>query len=360
MTTAPRQQRRITQRRIAELAGVSQSTVSLVVNGKADALTRIPQETRERVMQVLREAEYVADPAARRLAGVGNRLVGVFTYEPAFPSASRDFYAELLTGIESQAEQLGYDLLMFTSAPVTDGRRSLFHPNNRLRLADGCLLLGLEMDGAELERLVDSGFPFVAVGRREARDVPYVAADYATATAALVARAWDLGHRRFALLHRSSTGESVTDRRRGFLDELGRRDPEAARSALLRVTDGSDLAADWDALLADGATVVFVETPSHAVAIHALATRAGIPIPERLSLITLADPSPTSGVDPDITRLSPPRAQLGAEALTLLGRILDPAVEVPEEDLRLTLSCALVDGVTLAPPATPTPSEAHR
>ncbi|GMA30427.1 LacI family DNA-binding transcriptional regulator [Litorihabitans aurantiacus] len=118
--TTPRTQPRITQRRIAELAGVSQSTVSLVVNGKADALTRIPADTRERVLQVLREAEYVADPAARRLAGVGNRLVGVFTYEPAFPSASRDFYASLLTGIESQAEKLGLDLLMFTSAPVVE------------------------------------------------------------------------------------------------------------------------------------------------------------------------------------------------------------------------------------------------
>ncbi len=350
--TTPRTERRITQRRIAELAGVSQSTVSLVVNGKADALTRIPAETRERVMQVLREAEYVADPAARRLAGVGNRLVGVFTYEPAFPSASRDFYASLLTGIESQAEKLGYDLLMFTSAPVVDGRRSLFHPTNRLRLADGCLLLGLEMEGADLERLLDSGFPFVAVGRRDARDVPYVAADYVGGTAELVARAWDLGHRRFAMLRRDSTGESVRDRLRGFLEELERRDPTGAAVVLDRATDGEPSAADWEQLRSSGATVVFVESPNHALAIHAAAVRDGVAVPEQLSIVTLADPFHVADGDPDLTRLSPPRTRLGSEALALLGRILDPTETVPQDELRLTLPCSIVPGATLAPPPT--------
>ncbi len=93
MTTSRTPSRRITQRRIAELAGVSQATVSLVLNDKADGAARIPEETRERVLKVLRETGYVADPAARRLAGVGNKILGVFTYEPAFPTESQDFYA---------------------------------------------------------------------------------------------------------------------------------------------------------------------------------------------------------------------------------------------------------------------------
>ncbi|UFU08005.1 LacI family DNA-binding transcriptional regulator [Ruania halotolerans] len=353
MTTKGTPSLRITQRRIAELAGVSQSTVSLVVNGKADAISRIPAETRERVMQVLREAEYVADPAARRLAGVGNRLIGVFTYEPAFPAASRDFYTSLLTGIESQAERLGYDLLMFTSAPVHEGRRRLFHPANRLRLADGCLLLGLEMDGGELERLVDSGFPFVAIGRRAARGVPYVAADYVAGTAELVERAWNAGHRSFALLHRESTGESVLDRLLGFDTELQRRSPDGAALALRRATDGLELEADWAALRRSGATVAFVEDPHHAQRIHAMAMRDGVSVPGDLSLVTLADPSHGSATDPDLTRLSPPRTRLGAEALTLLGRILDPDVEVTDSERRITLPCALVSGSTLAAPTTP-------
>ena len=348
---------RITQRRIAELAGVSQATVSLVVNGKADAVSRIPVATRERVLQVLRDLEYVADPAARRLAGVGNRLIGVFTYEPAFPSASRDFYASLLTGIESEAEHLGFDLLMFTSAPVHSGRRSLFHPSTRLRLADGCLLLGLEMDGHELEKLVDGGFPFVAVGRRDAEGVPFVAADYVNGVASLVDRCWDLGHRRFAMLHRDSSGESVRDRLRGFTEGLHRRDPDLSAVAWRRAAEGDDLARHFREFRESGATVLVVESPVHALAIHRLALEDGIRVPEDLSIITLADPSHTSAGDPDLTRLSPPRARLGAESLALLGRILDPATTVEEAQLRLTLPCDIVPGSTLSPP--PDNQESH-
>jgi len=54
--------RRMTQRDIARLAGVSQATVSLVLT-KSEAVTaRIPEDTRERVLKVIRETGYVADP----------------------------------------------------------------------------------------------------------------------------------------------------------------------------------------------------------------------------------------------------------------------------------------------------------
>ncbi|WP_194410487.1 LacI family DNA-binding transcriptional regulator [Microbacterium cremeum] len=352
MTTPPSTQGRITQRRIAELAGVSQATVSLVLNGKADASSRIPEETRKRVLDVINSTTYVPDPAARRLAGVGNKIIGVFTYEPAFPSASLDFYAALLTGIESEAEGLGCDLLLFTSAPVEGTRRRLFHENNRLRLADGCLLLGREMDTGELERLVESGFPFVAIGRREATGVPYVAADYVTGTAALVARAWDLGHRRFAYVHPDSTGESVLDRQRGFREELARRGVDADAVTAFIASDGDAPAGDWERVRDSGATVLFVENPTYAIGMLPHMARAGVSIPGDLSVVALADPSRSTDSDPDFTRLSPPRTQLGSEALALLSRILDPAAEVPPADLRLTLDCAVHDGATLARPRT--------
>lgn len=358
MTTTSGPKRRITQRQIAQLAGVSQSTVSLVVNGKAEALSRIPAATRDRVLEVIREAEYVADPVARSLAGHGNHLIGVFTYEPAFPTASLDFYTTLLTGIESEAEALGYDLLLFTSAPVQDGKRSVFHPYSRIRLADGCLLLGREMEGEELERMVASGFPFVAVGRRDTPGVPYVAVDYAAGTAALVQRAWRAGHRDFALLHVDSTGESTRDRRQGFEDELAARGDGAADRASVIAVDPEDYETAWTSLRASGATVAFIEAPADAIALHRIATSEGVAIPQDLSFVVLADPSRSREGGPDFTRLSPPRAQLGAESLALLSRLLDPDLNVPEHQRRLTLECALTDGATLAPPHSTTSATA--
>ena len=94
------------------------------------------------MLHAIRQTGYVADPVARRLAARHNRILGVFTYEPVFPTGSRDFYHPFLVGIEECAERLGCDLLLLTSAPVADGRRRIFHDDNRLRLADGCVLLG--------------------------------------------------------------------------------------------------------------------------------------------------------------------------------------------------------------------------
>src|SRR4051812_28212608 len=141
---------RLTQRDIARLAKVSQTTVSLVLNNRSDATARIPAETRDRVLKVIRETGYQADPLARRMTQQRNQILGVFTYESVFPSASGDFYHPFLAGIEYSAEQLGWDLLLFTSAPVTEGHRRIFHENNRLRIADGCLLLGRQIPTEEL------------------------------------------------------------------------------------------------------------------------------------------------------------------------------------------------------------------
>jgi DNA-binding LacI/PurR family transcriptional regulator len=338
---------RITQRQIAELAAVSQSTVSLVLNGKADALSRIPQETRDRVMAVIRETTYVADPAARRLAGVGNKILGVFTYEPAFADDSTDFYTPLLLGIEAEAEALGCDLLMFTSAPVENGRRRIFHENNRLALADGCLLLGREMVQDDLLRLVESRLPFVAVGRRDVEGVPYVGVDYIAATTELIRRALDLGHDRFFYLHFDSPAESVLDRKRA-IEDLRAFSPSI--DVAIRASDGTDTAGDWAAIREFGPTVLFVEMAERAASLHRLATEAGLSVPEDLSMVVLGETSQPDDRGVDFTRLSPPRSVLGSGAVGLLGRMLSSNDKPSGSELRTLLDCEVKDGVTLAAP----------
>ena len=339
---------RMTQRRIAELAGVSQAVVSLVLNGKADEASRIPAETSARVMKVIRDTQYTVDPAARRLAGAGNKIIGVFTYEPAFPTEAQDFYTPLLAGIEAEAEALGCDLLMFTSAPVHDGRRVLLHRNNRLRLSDGCLLLGLAMESGELERLVDDGFPFVAVGRRDVPGVPYVGLDYVTPTAALVRQAADAGHRHLTYLHLDSPGESVLDRQRGFREGAAAAGVEADLRAVTAIDLGHDLVRD---LVADGTTALFVESAEHAETLWQVATHLGLGVPRDLSMIVLSEhPRPRPEM-PEFTRLRPLRSLLGARSLQLLARLLhDP--DLPDDERCVLIDCETVAGETLGPPAT--------
>jgi DNA-binding LacI/PurR family transcriptional regulator len=339
---APTKPTRVTQRTIAELAGVSQATVSLVLNGRTDTTTRISDETRQRVLDVIRETSYMADPAARNLAGKANDLVGIFTYESAFTENS-DFYAPLLTGVEAAAESLGVDLLMFTSARVVDGRRRLLEEGSRLRMADGCVLLGREMDVDELGRLVETGYPFVAVGRRDGDErIPYVGADYGTTVAQLVDLAVERGHRRFAYWRLPFTAESTVDRLAGFLSALDRHGLDAQV-----VTSDAGPTSAWPVIRDGRASVVFVEDPLHADRLADFAEADGIHVPDALSIVALGEPARRGAVERDFTRLVAPRSELGASAVRLLSQIM--RAEVGEElETRVLLPCALVRGETLA------------
>ena len=253
--------KRLTQKQIAELAGVSQATVSLVLSGRTDTTTRISESTRQRVLELLQETAYTADPAARMLAGQSNNLLGVFTYEPAFPNESADFYVPLLTGVESAAEELGADLLVFTSARVTGGRRKLLEPGTRLRLADGCVLLGREMDAQELKDLVELDYPFVAVGRRDAdARVPYVGVDYVSAVSDLTTAALRRGHRDVLYLRLPYRAESTADRLEGFAAAL------ASWSGVVdhEIVECGTAAAAIAAARGTNAPVVLFEDPPHA------------------------------------------------------------------------------------------------
>lgn len=219
--------RHVTQADVAALAGVSQSTVSFVLNSRTPRGVHISEDTRTRVLEAIRISGYAANPVAQRLAGGRNQIIGVFTYEKTFPRGGNDFYSAFLHGIEHAAEQLGVDILLFTSAPVVEGERRLAQDGwQRLGIADGCLLLGQREDSAELQQLLDTNYPFVFVGKRvsEGRALPYVGADYVAASARQIERLTAVGHTRIGYAGPASDDVSTQDRIAGYrrgMDDRG-------------------------------------------------------------------------------------------------------------------------------------------
>ncbi|WP_166979450.1 LacI family DNA-binding transcriptional regulator [Paramicrobacterium fandaimingii] len=328
----------MTQRRIAELAGVSQAAVSLVLSGRTDTTTRLSNGTRQRVLDVIRDTKYAADPVARSLAGKSNNILGVFTYESAFPMETSDFYAPLLTGVESAAEELGADLLMFTSSHSAEGSRRLLKEGSRLRVADGCVLLGRQMDAGELARLVEMDYPFVAVGRRDGDPrIPYVGADYSTAVEQLVDLAVTRGHTESFYVKLPFDAESTRDRLAGYARATHR---HGVNSRV--VTRGQrDLESLVREVEAAGATVIFAEDPSEAQQLATVIQTRG----RDVSVIALGEHSLHGFHTHDITRLVAPRARLGTEAVRLLARIMRGDVDV---ETRVLLPCSIELSSTLA------------
>jgi DNA-binding LacI/PurR family transcriptional regulator len=349
MRHVTQRRKRVTQAEVARLAGVSQAMVSLVLND-SDGV-RVAPETRQRVVEALRQTGYTVDIMGRRLRGKSNQIIGVFTYEAVFPSGSADFYGPFLGGIEEEAEAQGFDLLLFTSPGRRQGRRKVYEQgSNRLGIADGCILLGRHTDRAELDRLVDERFPFVFIGRREssAGPVSYVGGDYAAATAALYERVWALGHRRVALVGYHEESESTADRRSGYLRACRRH-----RKTPLALND-ADPSAVFERLRAEEVTAALVETTEMAAALRALAAGSGLRVPEDLSVGVLGDTDPTQtsawplrpASDTDWTTFRIPRRDMGARAVRILVGMLRGEME-PGRKTQVLLPCELVDGTTV-------------
>jgi DNA-binding LacI/PurR family transcriptional regulator len=330
--------RRVTQRDIARLAGVSQATVSLVLNDAAAAAGRIPKETRARVEKAIRDTGYVADPIARRMAKGRNRILGVFTYEPAFPSMQADFFSPFLLGIEEAAQDLGYDLLLLTGSGP--GRKKIFGHNIRLRLADGCLILGREFDREELALLVGGDYPFVAVGRRDDAGGPvsYVGGDYGNGTKELVRRAHALGHRRLAYVGPSDGAESTVDRWQGFAAALDGLDLVAHVPAAARPPE-----AVLAAILDNQASVVFFTELADAVAVETLARARGLAVPQDFSIVVLGSHIRVEQPGTRFTSFDIPREEMGREATRMLVRRIETAHRVEQR----LLSCPPLPGETL-------------
>jgi DNA-binding LacI/PurR family transcriptional regulator len=349
---------RVRQSDIAKLAGVSQTTVSLILNGSPAGLA-LPEETRRRVLDIADRLGYVADPAARRLAAGRSFLIGLHTFTVTFPVDLQSSYYPFLVGVEEEAAAKGYDLLFtgLSGSEVAPGRESAL---SRLQLADGAILIGRHPGVGEVGRLLEDGFPLVYIGRRDEFGdlLPYVGADYVRASAELVRHLHALGHRRIVYVREPDEAVAATDCEQGFLTGLAAVGLPAGPDSVVR-TDGSDLTVDrlrsW---LTRGITAVIAEgtdTLAAAKALQATAAAAGLRCPEDFSLALTGEqvyPEPGGQV---LTGFAVPRRAMGRAAVRLLVRLLEGDT-IRDEERQQLLPCSLIQGETSRPPpAGPTP-----
>lgn len=322
--------KRPTQADVAQRAGVSRATVSLVMNGQDGGRVPISAETRARVLRASRELEYTPNAAAQMLARGHNQIIGVFTYEARFPYEHDNFYSHFLLGIEREAARQDYNLLLRTRGTSPSQPRIFVDGCNSLHLADGAILLGAHPDRDELRRLVDQGYPFVFIGRREVPDrvIDWVSTDYRAVSDEATCHLLTLGHRRLALFSQVQTTESAEDRILGCRDAVDRTD-----GAELHVLD-PDLAGQARRLVELLAqlevTALLCANQDDAVAALTRIRDAHLRVPDDLSVICLSDHDTELPIPIHLTYARLQRPLLGEIAVRLLVRRLDGRAEAPQ------------------------------
>ncbi|GAA1072967.1 LacI family DNA-binding transcriptional regulator [Nocardiopsis composta] len=349
--TGGRGRRRPRQSDIARVAGVSQTTVSLVLRG-TDVGMSLARETRQRVLDAAERLGYVPDPVATRLASAGNAMLGLYTFSATFPTDVAHSYYPILVGVEEEAAAQGQDLILFTGSSRTGAGAGDPASVRRVRAADGCLFFGRHVPEEPVRRLLEDGFPLVYIGRRNEPGIPYVGADYVSASADVLARLAAAGHENIRYLREEDEAPSSGDREEGVL--RGARASGAGTAGLVVRTDGTDLDALLAAWLAEGVTAVVVEQTDTGAALAGLGAaieRAGLSCPRDLSLAVLGAPVGARGRAPGggavFSGFDVPMREMGRAAVRLLLQLIEGADGI---ETRRLLPCEPVGGGTVAAP----------
>ena len=150
---------RVTLRTIAEVTGLSLSTVSLSLRGG----TTLKQETRDKVNEAARALGYVPDRAGVRLR-TGKTNVVALVLDGSEDSI--DFARQMIQGIGSAIRGSSYHLTVmpeFERMLSSDTVRYILQN----RTADGVIITHTGPRDRRVQMLIDAGFPFVSHGRTE-------------------------------------------------------------------------------------------------------------------------------------------------------------------------------------------------
>ncbi len=152
-----------TMKRIAGELGVSITTVSKVLNNRAD----IGEATRTRVLAKVAELGYQPNAVARSLTLRRTRTLGV-----VIPDLMHSFFVEIVAGLESAASGRGYGLLLCSSNedPAKEGQEL---DMLRQRQVDGIVLASANASGNTdlLQQLTSIGIGIVMIDRDDHPDV---------------------------------------------------------------------------------------------------------------------------------------------------------------------------------------------
>ena len=306
--------RPVTMQDIARAAGVSQSTVSRVLN---DTPTSVPiaAETRERVQEVAKRLGYRPNPLARGLRGARTMLLGVIVRDITDP-----FFAMAIEALSTEALSRGYNVVLGSAHSKADEAIAL-RAVLETRHCDAIVLLGDMRDEPKfLEDLRASQTPMVALWHgTELEGVPTVNIDNRAGVVAAVDHLLELGHTRIGFIGGRPLGD-IRERRTGFLEHLEAKGHPAPDDYVQNVTNdpaGGALALRALLSLDPPPTAVVCSTDHLAVGVLHAAAELGVAVPGHLSVTGFDDIPMASYLVPPLTTVHMPVGEMTAAAAAL-------------------------------------------
>lgn len=221
--------KRVSLKEVAAASGVSASTVSLILNGKARQM-RISETLEKKVVQTARKMGYQPNQLAVSLRTGKSNILGLVV-----ESISGRFFASLAKVIEDEAEKYGYRVVYCSTENDPQKGKELLKMLSQ-RQVDGYLITptaGMEGDIRSLARnkmplvLIDSYFPGI--------DVPSVSVNSYEGTEMGIRYLLDRGYKRIGFVTVDLPLVQVSERERAYKEVMKRCGLRVSEQAILRV-----------------------------------------------------------------------------------------------------------------------------
>ncbi len=334
-------------REIAEAAGVSLTSVSLVLNGKPG----IGGEKRALIAKLLQENGYHPRTPEKSdgLRSRSNICFLKYSKHSYLVNGNPGFVAQIMDAAGEEGRRHGYSLMVtaFGDFSVLNLQELAESPSTC-----GIILLGTEIDREDLAHFSDIRKPFVIVDTDMA-GLPYSVVTMNNTDAVLRAAQYlyDLGHRKIGFLYNSLPSGNDRARRAAFEEVLQSLSVPFSENLVYRVFPTMDGAREsFGAMLDRGVdlpTAFLADNDCIAIGAMRALQEHGLSVPEDISVIGF-DGLPFSAVsDPPLTTVNVPCADIGRWAVEILHRQIRRRCSAP---CRIHVSTELDIRKSTAPP----------
>ncbi|MBV9997969.1 MAG: LacI family DNA-binding transcriptional regulator [Verrucomicrobia bacterium] len=306
-----------TIKEVAALAGVSTATVSRVINQNG----YVTQAVQDKVRQTMEALNYQPSALARGLRRQKTQSIGVLV-----PKVSQPFFSLLGYAIEQALFKQGYRAFL-CSAEENPEKESAYLEMLLRQRVDGIILVPTGHSVANVERLLRTRVPVVLVDRDlPALPVDRVLSDNLQGGYGIGRHLLDLGHRRIAVVgaepHSESMGRRLSGIRRA-LDEAG----VELREEWVVIGSGEQFGLGLST--AQGVlrhrpspTAIVALTDGLAVGVLHGACRAGLQLPDELSVTGFDDIPLAAYVSPELTTVAQPITEMGERTVDRLLQLV--------------------------------------
>jgi DNA-binding LacI/PurR family transcriptional regulator len=308
---------------VAELAGVSRTTVSFVLNEVPGV--KITDETRQRVLNAARELNYYPTAAARSLASGKTKRIGLVLGQGKKRLAADAFLPAFLQGITASVHRRGFLLVlqMAEDVPSHDAYVRLI----REQQVDGLILSGPRSDDPLLPELAEDEFPLILHGRLGTCGMPCVDVDNEAGACQAVTHLIGLGHSRIGFVSNAPLSYSGAQARyagykRALAEHLLPLDEEMVRTAAFTPEAGQAAVRELLAL-SERPTAVFAASDVVAIGVMSAIQAAGFKIPKDIAVVGFDDIFLAAHTQPPLTTVRVPAYGLGWTAAEMLISLIE-------------------------------------